>query len=340
MQVALSVFSIVGVVFGSGFISGKEIVVYFSKFGYISLPLLLIVLALFFIVFKILLEIGDRVYARLKNNKISFLINIISSIIFAAAMFGADRNLLNFDNFYIKIVGFLIIFALCLLIFKKGIKSLNKLNLFLIPFSILIFVYLLAKKMDFSSSLFTGSSQGAAPFYSLLYVALNLSTGAVLIASLGRVLTKKQKAQASFLSALVLCLVLLIANVVLLQNPYAFSAQMPLLSLFKGQEKIILNTIVLIGCNTTLLTLVYSISSSMRGLCKNEILIFVTSIIVPYFCSFLGFGFIVTYLYPLASTLGVLFLLDLIFVNREKLFFKPLFKRTDKKVHSGSKDTK
>ena len=318
MQVALSVFSIVGVVFGSGFISGKEIVVYFSKFGYISLPLLLIVLALFFIVFKILLEIGDRVYARLKNNKISFLINIISSIIFAAAMFGADRNLLNFDNFYIKIVGFLIIFALCLLIFKKGIKSLNKLNLFLIPFSILIFVCLLAKKMDFSSSLFTGSSQGAAPFYSLLYVALNLSTGAVLIASLGRVLTKKQKAQASFLSALVLCLVLLIANVVLLQNPYAFSAQMPLLSLFKGQEKIILNIIVLIGCNTTLLT----------------------SIIVPYFCSFLGFGFIVTYLYPLASTLGVLFLLDLIFVNREKLFFKPLFKRTDKKVHSGSKDTK
>ena len=128
MQVALSVFSIVGVVFGCGLISGKEIVVYFSKFGYISLPLLLIVLALFFVVFNILLKMGDKVYNRLKNNKISFFINIISSIIFAAAMFAADRNLLNFDNFCIKIFLFLIIFALCLLIFKKGIKSLNKLK--------------------------------------------------------------------------------------------------------------------------------------------------------------------------------------------------------------------
>lgn len=339
MQVALSVFSIVGVVFGCGLISGKEIVVYFSKFGYISLPLLLIVLALFFVVFNILLKIGDKVYNRLKNNKISFFINIVSSIIFAAAMFAADRNLLNFDNFCIKIFLFLIIFALCLLIFKKGIKSLNKLNIFLIPISIVIFIFILIQKIDHSLSFFEGSNQNLAPFYSFLYVALNLSTGALLIASLGRSLSKKQKAQVSFLSALVLCLILLIANVVLLQNPYVYSAQMPLLSLFKGQEKIILNIIVLIGCNTTLLTLVYSISSSMRGLCKNEILIFVTSIIVPYICSFLGFAFIVTYLYPLASTLGVLFLIDLIFAGR-KLSFKPLFKRTDKKIHPSGKNTK
>lgn len=343
MQVALSVFSIVGVVFGCGLISGKEIVVYFSKFGYISLPLLLIVLALFFVVFNILLKMGDKVYNRLKNNKISFFINIISSIIFAAAMFAADRNLLNFDNFCIKIFLFLIIFALCLLIFKKGIKSLNKLNIFLIPISIVIFIFILIQKIDHSLSFFEGSNQNLAPFYSFLYVALNLSTGALLIASLGRSLSKKQKAQVSFLSALVLCLVLLIANVVLLQNPYAFSAQMPLLSLFKGQEKIILNTIVLIGCNTTLLTLVYSISSSMRGLCKNEYLIYFISVISPFLISFLGFGFIVTYLYPFASVLGIILLLDLKFSSKnfgKGLSFKFFLKRTYKKIHSSRKNTK
>ena len=341
MKVLFSVFTIVGVVFGSGFISGKELVVYFARFGIFSLPFLLIVFALFFLTFKKLLNVGDNVVARLKKSHLSFCINLISSVIFASAMFGADRNLINFDNILFNFLIIFIIFIICFLVYKKGIKYLNKLNFYLIPLSLLFFVILLFKKIDFYLPFFDGNNILFSPIYNILYVALNLSTGAVLIASLGKNMTKRQKAQASFISALVLCIVLLLAIIVLLQNPFVFSTQMPLLSLFQGKEKIIFNFIILIGCNTTLFSLVYSISFSMRGLCNNEFLIFSTSIILPYLIGYLGFGFIVSYLYPLASVLGLVFLFDIIlFKNTDKSFCKSFFKRTNKKIHSSGKNTK
>ena len=173
---------------------------------------------------------------------------------------------------------------------------------------------------------------GLSIVYALLYVVLNTANGAVLISSMGSQLTGKQKTRVAFLSALVLCLILFLINIVLLLNPTVLTAEMPLLELFSGAFKQVLSIAIMIGCLTTLFSLVYSCSSSMRGLCKNEYLIFFVSVGLPFVFSLLGFGFIVSYLYPLASVFGVFLLVDLAFV--------PLFKRTDKKIHSASEDTK
>lgn len=343
MNVVLAVFSMVGVVFGSGFISGKEIMVFFARFGYWSLLLNLLLIFAFYFIFKMLLTLGERAVERLKTSRLAFIVNLISSLCFASAMFAVNHNLEIFDNFFIKILIFIIIFTLSFLICKKGIGFLNKINLFALPISLLIFLSLLFKMLDFSSPLFQGENVIVAPFYSLLYVALNIATGAIMIASLGTTLSKRQKAQASAIASLVLCLILLIANLVLLQNPYAFGEQMPLRSLFKGKDRFLLDIVLLIGCNTTLFSLVFSISSSMRGLCKNEYLIYFISVISPFLISFLGFGFIVTYLYPFASVLGIILLLDLKFSSKnfgKGLSFKSFLKRTYKKIHSSRKNTK
>lgn len=321
MKSFFAILAIVGSVIGSGFISGKEILVFFARFGWASLPCIFIASVLFFLLFKLLLNSGEKIREKLKKSKFAFLINAFLCIFFSAAMFAGISNLLVFD---IKILSFLIFFAVLLvifIIFKKGIGSLNKINAFLVPIMIVIFIVLLSTKftnMNFTHISFSHSSLSV--FYAILYVVLNTANGSVLIANIGYNLSKKQKTQVAFLSALTLCVILLIANMVLLLNPTSFDYAMPLVAIFSSSKHIIMTCVVFIGCLTTLLTLIYTLSSSMRGLCNNEYLIFFVSVILPLCLSLFGFNFIVEYLYPLASVLGIYLLFTFLFPERK--FFK------------------
>lgn len=311
----MAILAIIGTVIGSGFISGKEIVVFFARFGYYSFPCIFIACVLFFFLFKFMLNKGCEAIERLTKSKICFLINIILCLIFSSAMFAGIGNLLVFDKKIINFIIFFVILLFCFSVYRHGMGSLNKLNLFLVPLMIFVLLIGLISKISFTT-IDISSNYGALSFvYSALYVVLNTSNGSVLIARYGQKLTSKQKVQVAFFSALALFLLLLIADIVLLSNPSAFLKTMPLLSLFTSQMYIIMTLAIFIGCLTTLLTLVYTLSSSMRGLCKNEYLIFFTSVMLPLIFSLLGFDFIVEYLYPLSSVLGIFLICA--------LFFKP-----------------
>ena len=326
--------AIIGTVIGSGFISGKEVVVFFSRFGLWSFPCIILTFFLFFFIFKFLLFKGEKSLKKIEKSKFSFVLNLILCSIFSASMFAGSINMVKGLG---KIaVGIFIILLLFLSarVSKRGISSLNKLNFLLVPIMtlVLIFggVYLLFKGGSVCN---VGQSFGELSIlYTFLYVVLNTANGCVLIANFGQKLTDKQKTRVAFWSALVLCVILLIINIVLLFSPKVFGEEMPLLALFSGVWKQVLSFAILIGCVTTLFSLIYSLSSSMRGLCKNEIWIFCVSVIMPFVLSLCGFGFIVSYLYPLASVIGAILLAQLSFI--------PLFKRADKKVHSASKDAK
>jgi len=168
---------------------------------------------------------------------------------------------------------------------------------------------------------------GLSFFYCILYCVMNTANGGVMIAEFSSKLTSRQKTRVAFFSALALSALLMLANIVLLQNPTSFEFAMPILYLFDGFGRAVMTIMVFIGCLTTLLTLTYTLSSSMRGLCKSEILIFFVSILLPLIFSLLGFNFIVEYLYPLASVLGIYILFD--------LFFQPLLKKGCDKILKG-----
>ncbi|MBE7074050.1 MAG: hypothetical protein E7379_03060 [Clostridiales bacterium] len=172
---------------------------------------------------------------------------------------------------------------------------------------------------------------GVSIFYAILYVLLNVSSGCVLIADLGRELTKKQKTRVAFFSALVLSLILLITNMVLLAYPNFLSNPMPLLDILGGNS-VVIEVLIFIGSATTLFSIVYSISIILRSVCKNEIINFFVCIGVPLFLSLWGFGPIIAYLYPLASVMGGMFLFWVLFI--------PSFNRNNQKIHSGSQNTK
>ncbi len=329
---ALAVLAILGTIIGSGFISGKEISVFFSRFGSFSFLSIIIAFILFFLLFKMILGGTEKAIKRLEESKIVFAMNTILCLIFSSAMFAGVGNILS-NNTKLGIIAIFLIIFLCSLVFAKGLGSLNKLNLLIVPLMIIVFVALILTKLNFSFQPLAKQTDFAFPsiVYSILYVVLNVANGGTLIARVGKNLSSRQKTQVAFISALALFIILLIANLVLLLNPSSLSYAMPILSLFSSFRLVLMTFVVFSGCVTTLLTLVYTISSSMRGLCKNEFLNYFTSIILPLLLSLVGFDFIVEYLYPLASVLGIYLLCD--------LFFVPFFKRAYKKIHSASKHT-
>ena len=317
--VIVVILTLVGSVLGSGFISGKEVAVFFSRFGGFSFLGIFLAFFLFAGIFYLILIKSDIILSRLQNSKIILFLNLIISIVFSSAMMAGIVNSMNFDIISIKFAIFFIILLICLLIIKKGIKILNKLNSFLVPIMIIIFLILLSlnisqKPIDFSFSL----SGSVSIFYSFLYAILNTSNGVVLTASLGQKLAKHQKAQVSVLSALVLMLILLFVNIVLLQHSSLLYEDMPFLSLFSGWQKVCINIVIFIGCATSLFSLVYTSFLSFRGLCNNEFLIFCISVLLPALLSLLGFSFIVSQLYPICSILGLYLLFALLKGQRVK----------------------
>lgn len=223
----------------------------------------------------------------------------------------------------------LVIAAACFLINRKGLGSLEKANLFLVPIMIVILLGNLLSKIDFGAH--TNAYSFLGIYYALMYVILNTASSSVLLARLGENLSRKQKAQVSIFSALVLGAILLLANFVLLQNPSFFSEDMPLISLFSGVQGALMQLVILFGCLTTLFSAVFTLCQSLRGLIGVKSAN-VASILMPLALSFLGFGNIVSTLYPLSSVLGIFLVVD--------LFLVPFFKQAYKSIHATRNDAK
>ncbi len=334
MNFLFAFLAIIGTVIGSGFISGKEVVVFFSRFGWWSFPCIILTFFLFLSMIKFLLNLNEDAFARIEKSKLSFCLNLILCSIFSASMFAGSIDMIKGNGKVVTIIFVVVLIILCARVSKRGISSLNKLNFVLVPIMTIILIVVLTYLLCQGGQIQIETTARApiSIIYTLLYVVLNSANGCVLIANLGKKLSLKQKTRVAFLSALVLCVILTIINIVLLFKPTVLAEEMPLLELFSGPLRQVLSFAIMIGCVTTLFSLIFSLSSSMRGLCKNEYLIFFISVVMPFVLSLLGFGFIVSYLYPIASVVGAVLLANLSFV--------PLFKRTDQKVHSRGKNTK
>jgi len=323
----------IGTVIGSGFLSGKEIVVFFSRFGIFSFPCIIIAFFLFWGLFYFFLIQGDKAINRLENSHLANILNIVICLILSSAMLAGSIDLISFAGNFISTLVLMLILACCFLIIKRGAKSLEKLNLLLVPLMVFILLVCIMK------IIFTGHLSLRNPsfsylgiFYSVMYVVLNTSNSGIVIAHMGKGLTRKQKVRVSFFSALVLCVILLLANTVLLQNEGVFAEDMPLLALFSGSQKVIMQVVILFGCVTTLFSLVYSVSLGLRGLFKSATSKFALSVVFPLVVSFLGFGVIVTNFYPVTSVLGAYLLFD--------LFLLPFFKQTYQRIHNRGKNAK
>ena len=321
-------FLIFGTIVGSGFSSGKEIFVFFSRFGKLSYLYIFLASTLFFLLFYFFLTKRRSVK---KFQKPIAIIMIFISIVFTASMFAGLKNLFSFSNtaIYLLLCGLLLILAVYITF--RGMKTLEKFTAIIMPLCAFIFLGVLIY-LSFKKSEFVKVGENFFGFlYSPLYVALNFSTSIYIITKLGEKITKKEAFYASLICSFLIFIFLTFGNYILIKHPESFYAEMPFLYLAKSNKFFFTFTyiVIFISCLTTLLSLCLTLKESLSLFFKNEIILLSLSTFLPYLISECGFSNIVAYLYPLSSILGIFLL----------LFFISPFQKTDEEIHEKSKET-
>ncbi len=299
-----SIMIIIGTVIGSGFASGKEVAVFFSRFGKVSYFFISLSFFLFYGLIYFFLSRGNKSLNKLAESKTFSLLCLFVSLIFSSSMFAGTLNVLPPSNI-IKMFLMTTILLVCVIVASKGIKSLGYINGALIPTTIFCMAFVLLSNLKHLSFPNFNQNAYAGLLFAILYAVLNFSISGVVISSMGEQLTKKQKAVVSFVSSFLLSSFLMLTNFVLLSNPEAIGQDMPLVYISSGVANLFISFVIFSGCITTLFSLVWTSRLALKRFGVSLKWSIVISIFLPLSLSMLGFGSIVSYLYPLASIVGI-----------------------------------
>lgn len=294
---------IVGTVIGSGFSSGKEIAVFFARFGSLSYLFITIAFLMFWGVFYFILQRGKRGVEKLDKSRFFLVITIIVSLVFTASMFAGTTAILKTENTLVNVLLISLLLGICVWVSDKKVEVLSKLNGVLVPFILFALILCLSTKLG---GAFLVDKQGGVVglFYAILYVMLNTSLSSIVIARDSN-MSKKENFWLSLLASFILFIMLIIINTALIKNPDCMSSDMPVLSL-SGRFSPIMSIAVVVGCLTTLFSLIFTISMSLKSLGCKKLTRLIVSILIPFAVSFVGFGDIISYVYPIVSVIGML----------------------------------
>ncbi len=311
-----SVMIIIGTVIGSGFASGKEVAVFFSRFGNISYFLISLCFFFFFFVIHFFMNCS-HILNKLQNSKIFSFLCLIISLIFTSSMLAGTIQVVP-QNFFLKTFVVIFLIVVAVVVIKKGVNSLAIINNLIIPFTVVSMLVVLFSNWNGVANVPFSQNAFAGAFFSVLYILLNFSFSGIVISKTGENLTKKQKASVSLISSFVLSALLLITNIVLLSNPESISEQMPLLSISGFPFSMLIRFVIFSGCITTFFSLVWTSRLALKRFGVETSWSVLIAVILPLLISVLGFGSIVSFLYPIASIVGVgLFLIEIAFYNKK-----------------------
>lgn len=311
------IMTILGMFIGSGFASGKEIAVFFTRFGVYSYIFIPFALIFFFGGIFWILSYGKRAEERYNSSKALLFLSILVNLIFTSSMMAGTVNSSNNNKYFLMAVLIVFVLFLCYRVIKKGMGYLSKLNTFLIPILIVILIICLIKNVG-SERVIESNNPIYAGFFAILYIIMNLSSSCLVIGKLGADLSKKERVWISFISSLILTGLLFGINYILLTNENTLIMNFPLLEISENIVYYLMKFVLFVGCLTSVLSIVYINSKSLNQFGIKGILNYSICVLLPLFISMLGFGNIVSYLYPLASILGGFILLFLYFIPSKK----------------------
>lgn len=317
-KVCTVVFLIFGTVVGSGFSSGKEIMVFFSRFGAMSYLFVGLAGILFFLLFYFFLSRGKNISLIFAKYKFLNLIVVFISLVFCSSMFAGIKNLFSYFPSWAFHLAILILLLCTTLVTMLGISGLEKANSFLMPVTGLLFLVVLLFEISSSQkSPLIGVNAWAGLLYSPLYVALNTCMSGIIISKCGEGLSKKQTLFASGFATGCLLIFLFLGNFVLQTHGEYIISEMPFLSITKESGWIFCLEyfVILVGCFTTLISLCFTLKTSFERFFKDHIVSTVLAVMLPFAISSLGFSQIVSFLYPICSVLGIFILFVIIMAS-------------------------
>lgn len=325
---------------GVGFVSGAEIFEFFVKFKAFSIfGILLFFVMSFLFCRKILLISNNNQNQNSKINKINLkmqknqkinnkntfniknylknLIVFLNVFLISSAMFSGLKNLIKnlfFDNYFLTII---LCFLFCFFLVLIGVKGLEKIDVLVVVFVILILIYFSFDKsfnfitiFKFENNLVSKSiflSLGSLLF-AALYVFMNILQFQPIVEQCEVVFSNKSASIFSLIFSVILSLFLVIFTVFLLNNPWLTDDSMPFLKFFtkEGGFALKLFSFGLLMCLlTTLITCLIGVKKMV--LSRFNLSNFSATSICVSAClvvSILPFNFFVSVIYPFLGVLN------------------------------------
>lgn len=322
------IFLIIGTLIGAGFASGREIYIFFNKFG---------IYGIFGIIISSILTgvIINKVIKITKNNEIKNYNNLLNIINKKYPKINKIINLIVnaflLISFFIMIAGFsaymkqtyeisiylssLIFTIICGIIFFKNIEGVIKANEILVPILILLISYLGIKNIPYLENinlqeLWNANSKGWF-INSILYASYNSIILIPVLASLKvKNIKEKEINLISIISSLfIIILSFFIYGLLLRGNYYIESLELPLIEIsseFGIIFKYIYGFIIIISIFTSAISAGYSFLKNVSKNKKQYIYTLILISIIGILVSNIGFSKLVEILYPTFGILGII----------------------------------
>lgn len=327
------IFVIIGTLIGAGFASGKEIYIFFNKYGICGIIGILVsgvvIGVLVYKVFYILLkqkeiddynELLNYIFTNKKSNRFN-IVEIINSII----------NIFLLISFYIMVAGFSSYFKqeysisiyitssifaiLCYITLNNKIEAIIKISSVLVPIIIIIILNLGVKDLGYSINQISnmnlfGNMLIDSIISSALYASYNSIILIPVLISLKKYISNKNTVFiAIFTSLSVILLSIFVYMILLKANVGIIELDLPLIYVVKKFGKIyeyLYGAVIIISIFTSVISAGYSFlrncSKTQKQYNRLLIIICVTSIFVAN----IGFSKLVNILYPIFGVLGII----------------------------------
>lgn len=322
------IFVIIGTLIGAGFASGREIYLFFGKYGeYGKIGIILSGILTGIIIYRVLeltkmyeINTYNKLLERInwKHRKLNKFINIIV-------------NAFLLISFYIMIAGFSAYIAqtydiaiyisssifviISYIIFKKSIQGVIKANEVLVPFLILLIMYLGIKNIPYmiikgDGILLEVNSKGWL-FSSILYASYNSILLIPVLTSLRNYIdSKKGIIKISVISSVVVIILAYLIYGLLLRGEYfCTQLEMPLIEItmqFGIIFKYIYGFVIIASIFTSAISAGYSFLGNVSKSKKSYDIILLIMCVTGILVSNIGFSKLVEILYPLFGVLGLM----------------------------------
>lgn len=294
MKILAIAFTFAGTMIGAGFLSGKEIAVFFGISGVFSVALASLAIAVFCCVFVLLGIYYDgnveNAIFRKYRDVFGYASKTVNFVTFTVMLAGGEYILRELFD----LPGGGVITAVCALPFAYGdSRGISILNTLLVPFATASIVYIAVKTQN--QIPVGGRLCLVKP---ILYSSLNLISSGTLAAKM----SKGLKPRHAFIAAAVVGVVMFALIMALKTSIIGYEdSDMPLVSLLENTGLRTLSGILIVSA-------VFSTAVSTLKLCSDgRKKAPVTAAVAGLLISVIGFGKLTTFTYPLISGAGIVY---------------------------------
>ncbi|HEO8420796.1 TPA: hypothetical protein VBX77_002826 [Yersinia enterocolitica] len=321
----------VGTVVGAGFATGREIVVFFSQYGFIGLLGILLSGFIFAYFGAKLMLISVKIKATsyqeftiyLFGNVIGTMINFLLLLMLigvCAVMFSGAGAVFEEQLGLDKTVGVIFTIVLSLLVMMVGTRGLFAVNTFVVPimisFSFILFI-LSVSLPGFFGEIFQMETITwktiSSPFS---YTALNLALAiAVLVPAASEIGDEEVVKWGGILGGIALMMILISSHfsLIMLKDVYLYSIPMATIMKHLAPQLSWVYILVIYGeIFSSVIGNIYGLERQLRSFIPLPSMVLIGGIIlVSYLISYVQYGTLLSFLYPIFGYISLVFLLFL-----------------------------